>query len=157
MGPQEEPASFDSKSAGGEGRRTKASGAAEQPAPATLISFTVEAQTGRIVKVESVDAGGARQELTDEARAVLAAEQARATVEGVIEEAFEAGINYVLGAEDEEAPESDEDADLRRMLLRSLIRRSDVQRLVERDVLGRAIVGSLISQAASAGEGAAKH
>lgn len=160
MGPQEEPASFDPKSASGEGRKTKASASAEQPAPGTLVSFTVEAQTGRIVKVESVDPGGARQELTEEARAALARDQARATVEGVVEQAFEAGIDCVLGAEDEDAPESDEDADLRRMLLRSLIQRS-AARLVERDVLRRAIVGSLIRQAASASEtaaeGAARH
>ena len=82
MGPHDEPASFDPKSTGGETRKPKSSASANPGKSATLVSFTVDAETGRIVKVESVDAGGARQELSDEARTALARKQTRATVEG---------------------------------------------------------------------------
>ncbi|HEX4711900.1 hypothetical protein [Phenylobacterium sp.] len=156
MSPPDEPASFDPQTPG-EGRK-KASSSAEQPAAKNLIAITVDADTGRVVKIESVDAAGERHELTEDVRASLAHKQVRATVEGVVEEAFEAGIDLVLGAPGEaEGPDADEeDADLRRVLLRSLIRHSPAKRLVQRDVLAQAIVGSLIEQEAKA-EGAATH
>jgi len=156
MSPQDEPASFDPK-APGEGRK-KASSSAEQPAANNLLAFTVDVDTGQVVKIESVDTAGERHELSEDVRAGLASKQEKATVEAVVEQAFLAGIDVVLGAPGEgEAPEADEeDADLRRVLLRSLISHSPARRLVQRDVLARAIVGSLIEQEAKA-EGAATH
>jgi hypothetical protein len=160
MSPQDEPASFDPQTPG-EGRK-KTSSSAEQPAAKNLIAFTVEADTGRVVKIESVDAAGEHHELSEDVRASLARKQAKATVEAVVEQAFEAGIDVVLGASAEaEGPDADEeDADLRRVLLRSLIRHSPAKRLVQREVLAQAIVGSLIEQDATRepkAEGAAKH
>jgi hypothetical protein len=160
MNPQDEPASFDPKTPG-EGRK-KSSSSAEQPAARNLISITVDADTGRVVKIESVDTAGERHELSEDVRASLASKQEKATVAAVVEQAFEAGIDFVLGAPGEgEASEADEeDADLRRVLLRSLIRHSPAKRLVQRDVLAQAIVGSLIEQEATReakAEGAATH
>jgi hypothetical protein len=148
MGPHDEPATFDPKPSG-EGRK-KASSTAEPPASNNLIAFTVDADTGRVVKVETVDAGGQHHELSEDVRANLARKQEKPTVEAVIEQAFEAGIDCALGGPDEgEAPEADEDdADLRRVLVRSLIRHSAAKRLVQRDLLAQAIVGSLIEQEA---------
>src|SRR5271169_6227462 len=80
-----------------------------------LLTVTIETKTGQIVKIEGVDAAGARHELSDEELARLAKERGKATLETVLEQAFEAGIASVLGDEgDEDEPqESEEDADLR--------------------------------------------
>jgi hypothetical protein len=160
MSPQDEPTSFEPKTPG-EGRK-KTSSSAEQPAANNLIAFTVDADTGRVVKIESVDAAGEHHELSEDVRASLARKPVNATVEAVVEQAFEAGIDVVLGSPGEgENPEADEeDADLRRVLLRSLIRHSPAKRLVQRDVLAQAIVGSLIEQEGTGeakAEGAATH
>jgi hypothetical protein len=98
-----------------------------------------------------VDAAGTRHELSDQERADIAGKQPEATLESIVEQAFEAGIDCVLGdaARDEEPPESGEDAELSRALVRSLIGHSAAKRLVERDVLSRAIVGTLIANASS--------
>jgi len=45
--------------------------------------------------------------------------------------------------------ESEEDAELSRLLLRSLIQRSAAKTMIERDVLSRTIVGALLEQAAA--------
>jgi hypothetical protein len=109
---------------------------------------TLDAATGRIVKIEGIDATGARRELPEDKRTRLA--EAGVTLQGIVEQAFEAGIAYVLGdrAGEEEPPESDDDAELSRMLLQSLIKHSAVERLMQRETLARAIVGTLIEQAA---------
>ena len=100
-----------------------------------------------------MDGAGARHDLSDEQRARLAGSPAKATLEGVIEQAFQAGIDCVLGAEagGGEAAESKEDAELSHLLLRSLIERSGAKRLLRRDLLHRAIVATLIEQAAAPG------
>jgi len=129
----------------------------------TLVAFTIDAGTGRTVKVEGVDASGARHELSGAEEASLAKTGTGATLESVVEQAFEAGVSCLLGeAADEEAtPESEEEAVLCRKLLRSLIGRSAARSLVRRDVLRRAIVRTLIEDAAGSrgpqSEGAVAH
>jgi hypothetical protein len=125
--------------------------ATEAASSADLVAFTVEAGTGRIVKIEAVDASGAHHELTEVEKARLAKSEAKATVEGIVEQAFEAGIGCVLGAGggEKEGPDSEEEAELRQVLLRSLIKRSAARRLMKREVLSQAIVGTLIEHAAS--------
>jgi hypothetical protein len=150
--PIDEPSSFEPNAAASEGRKPRAAGATpEQAAPADLIAFTVDAANGRIVKIEGVDEAGGRHELSDDQRARLARSEMKATLERVIEQAFQAGIDCVLGAEagEEEPTESTEDAELSGILLRSLIERSRAKRLMQRDALHRAIVGTLIQQAAA--------
>ena len=152
--PIDEPASFEPKTAAAEGRKPKSTASApEQASPADLVALTVDAANGRIVKIEGVDGAGARHDLSDEQRARLAGSPAKATLEGVIEQAFQAGIDCVRGAEagGGEAAESKEDAELSHLLLRSPIERSGAKRLLRRDLLHRAIVATLIEQAAAPG------
>ena len=77
-------------------------------------------------------------------------------MEAIIEQAFEAGIAYVLGDEgDEDDPmESEKDANLRHLLLRPLIENSSAKRLIRRDVLSRAILKTLIDHATGSRPGA---
>ena len=117
-----------------------------------LLNVTIHAKTGQIVKIERVN-GRVHHELTAEEKASLAKESGRATLEAIIEEAFEAGMAYVLedgGDEDDlmesekDLMESEKDANLRHLLLRPLLENSAAKRLVRRDVLSRAILKSLI-------------
>jgi hypothetical protein len=153
MSPIDEGASFERKTTAAQGRKPKAaaSGATEQPAPPDLVALTVDATTGRIVSVERVDAAGARHALSAEDESRLVGRQAKATLEQIVEQAFEAGIDCVLNefAADPEQSESAGDAELSRMLLRSLMESSGVRRLVRRDVLNQAMIGTLIEQAAA--------
>ena len=151
MSPIDEPLSSEPTSSTPGGRKSKTSSAATEPAPsADLLAFTVDAANGRIIKVEGVDAAGAHRELSKDERAHLVETVAKATLERVVEQAFEAGIDCALGADaDEETAESDGDAEVSRLLLRSLMERSGARRLMQREVLSRAIVGTLIEQAAA--------
>ena len=122
--------------------------------------MTFDAATGQVVRVEGVDAAGGRHDLSDDEKAKLAQTEAGETLQGVIEEAFEAGIACALGDQvGETEPESEEDAELSRMLLRSLIQHSPAQRFMQRERLGRTIVRSLVQAALVApdAENAATH
>src|SRR6516165_5066164 len=62
------------------------------PQPAShpdLLLVTIQVKTGEIVKVETADSSGSRHELTDKDKAGLGKEAAKATLEGLVEEAFE--------------------------------------------------------------------
>ena len=131
--------------------------AASQSSPsAGLITATIEAATGKIVDIRSVDEEGEVSELTADAGAKLSKQSGGATLEDLFEQAFEAGIGCVLGdtAGDAEAmeAESEEDALLRREILRPMIEKSAARGLMGQEVLGRAIVGTLIQRAARASE-----
>jgi hypothetical protein len=125
-----------------------------------LITATIEAATGKIVAVRSVDDEGEASDLTTDRRAKLAKESGGATLEDLFEQAFEAGIACVLGDSPEDADaieaESEEDAVLRREILRPMIEKSAARRLMRQEVLGRAIVGTLIQKAARGYETAAR-
>jgi hypothetical protein len=161
MCPIDEPSTFNPKPAPAEGAKTKAAPAAapEPQVNTALIAFTVDTETGRVIKLEGVGLDGGRAEIAEEVRTALA-EKGKSNLTDLVEQAFEAGVHCVLGSdasdEGEEAdPESEEDADLRRIILRSLIERSAAKRLIQREVLGKAIVGSLIAQGLSARAGGA--
>ena len=132
--------------------KRKSPSPASEPAPhPDLLTLTIHAKTGRTVKIESVDGTGTRHELSEEERANLAKEAGNATLEAMVEQAFEAGIACVLGdgAGEDGSPEPEEDAKLRRLLLQPLIEHSTARRLMQRDVLSRAILGTLIRHAVS--------
>ena len=82
-----------------------------------------------------------------------------ATLRDIVEQAFEAGVHCVLGqqGEEEDAEESEEDAVLSRMLLRSMIAESAAKRLMQFETLSPAIVGTLIERAAREAEAGAAH
>ena len=111
----------------------------------SLFAFTVDTNTGQVVTVEALDAAGARRKVSDSRMKVLARE-GRQRLESVVEEAFEAGIDCVLGDSDEklETKERDEDAQLRHDLIAPLIQNSAAGRRLKREVLQRAVLGTLI-------------
>lgn len=115
-----------------------------------LVSFTIDVKSGRIVKLEAVAAGGARRELSANETVRLA--QRGSTLEDVLERTFEAGITSVLdgAALDEGETETEDELKLRRLILRPMIEKSAAGRLMKRDVLGRAILGTLIKDAMAA-------
>jgi len=123
---------------------------ASEPLPHLDVStITIHAKTGRILRIESVDDSGARHELSDDEKASLEKEGVQTTLQDVIEQAFEAGIACMIGdgPGEDDSPESEESVELRRVLLRPLIEESAAKHLMQRDVLTRAIVGTLISEA----------
>lgn len=120
-----------------------------------LLTVTIHAKTGQIVKIEGVDSAGRHHELSDEEKTNLAREKSKATLEDIIEQAFEAGIACVLGDEDgkDDSPESAKDADVRRLLLRPLIEDGAAERLMQRDLLNRAMLTTLIQNSTSSRPG----
>jgi hypothetical protein len=130
MSPIDEPSTFTPKPATAESAKTKPAPAtaAETQTTTSLVAFTVDTETGRVTKLERVGAGGERSDITDDATAALM-EKAKTNLQDLVERAFEAGVHCVLGSDDAEDAEADEaesedDADLRRIILKSLIERS---------------------------------
>jgi hypothetical protein len=132
----------------GEKSKSPSSGATLRP---NLVAFTIDGNSGRIVKVEKVDSTGARRDLSDEDAASLAKGRTVPTLEAIIEQAFEAGIACVLGddAEQDEGQESKDDAALSRLLLMPLMERTPAHGLQQPEVLGKAILASAIEQTTS--------
>jgi hypothetical protein len=140
-----------SRSADKKSSEQKSSDDTSEPHP-DLLTVTIDTKTGQIIKIEGANGTRARHELSDEEKASLAKKAGRATLEAIIEEAFEAGIACGLGEEaDEDEPvESEKDANLRHLLLRPLIENSAAKRLMRRDVLSRAILKTLIAHGTGA-------
>jgi hypothetical protein len=120
------------------------------------LTITLHAETGQIVKIELVNGPRAHHELSEKEKADLAKVSGKVTLEAIVEQAFEAGMAYVLGDEDDEndSMESERDANLRHLLLRRLIENSAAKRLIRRDVLSRAILKTLIDNAPGSRPGA---
>ena len=109
------------------------------------LAFTLDANTGEILKFESVDAAGHRRELSKSERLDLAKQARGPGVQALVERAFEAGIGCVLDGEDEdEASETEDEAGLARILLKPLVEESTAARAMRREALRRAIVQTLI-------------
>lgn len=113
--------------------------------PGPLFAFTIDPHTAQIVRVEAVDASGARRELSNEEKENLLREDQR-RLEEVLEQAFEAGIACALGdeARQDRTEETAEDAELRHLLLSRLIEHSAGKHLLGRERLSQAIVDTLI-------------
>ena len=107
------------------------------------IVFTMRAPSGEVVKVEKVDAGGNRHELSREDISGLVGKNEVREIEDALDEAFEAGICSLLdpSSEVEENPETGDELALRRELLTLVIgagvRRRLQRRIVERVILSR--------------------
>lgn len=118
-----------------------------------LLAFTIDIETGQILKLEKVDSTGAHLELSDDETASLAASKGAPSLEAMIEQAFEAGFSCLLDqrqervrARDRDAEESDLERELRRTLLLSLIEKTPAQHLLDRNLLSRAILRTAIEQ-----------
>ena len=110
----------------------------------SLLAFTVDATTGDVVTVESLDASGARHKVSLRQQKTLA-RAGRERLESVLEEAFEAGIDCVLGEGDQpETAEGELDAKLRHDLIAPLIEASPAGRRLKRELLQHARLGPLI-------------
>ena len=137
-------------------KRKSSARTSEPPLHPDLLTVTIDANTGQIIKIEGANGARARHELSDAEKASLAKKMGRATLEAIIEEAFEAGIACGLGeGADEDEPEDEpvesvKDANLRHLLLRPLIENSAAKRLMRRDVLSRAILKTLIGHGTGA-------
>ena len=120
--------------------------------PGKLFTFTIDASTAQVVKLETEDASGTRHELSDEEKASLAQAGTEGSVEQFVERAFEAGIDCVLGSSEPEdkADEPADEAELRHLLVTPLIEHSPAKRLMQREALSRAILGTLIQHATRA-------
>ena len=113
-----------------------------------LFAFTIDASTGQITGLEKVDSSGARRQLSEQDKASLQASKSWHTLEALVEQAFEAGIACALGSGDEkdEAQELEDEAEVRRTLLLPLMERSRTMTLLQRSVLGQAILASALQQ-----------
>ena len=114
--------------------------------PPRRLAFTFDASTGEIVKAENVDSGGQRRELSKADKLDLAKEHPGAGVDTLVERAFEAGIASLLDEEDrkEEESETEDEAGVRRILLKPLMAGTYAIRAARREVLRKAIVQTLI-------------
>ena len=111
------------------------------------VTITIDAESAEVVRVEGVDATGARHELSDDEKASFIKERRDERVADLVEQAFEAGIASVLGVGDEEEEKTEEssaDVEFRRQLLAPLLERSGLGNLRERPAVKRAILGTLI-------------
>jgi len=111
-----------------------------------FLTFTIDADTAQIVKLETQDANGARHELSDDERTTLSRERGVGRLEDVVEQAFEAGIACVLGdaLRGEHTEESEGDRELRHLLVGSLIEGSGAKRLLQQETLNRILLKTLI-------------
>lgn len=123
------------------------------PLSGRLFAFTIDASTGQVLKLESLDASGSRRELSEEEKVSLAEAGGDERLEQFVEKAFEAGIACVLGEDNSQhaTEEPAEEAELRQLLLTPLIERSPVKRLMQREALNRAILGTLLQRATKKG------
>lgn len=123
------------------GRKTKTDGPA-----ARFFVFTIDADNAEIVKVERLGQRGERRELSEEDKTKLLQGQSDDRLEDMLERTFEAGIACALGNETADAgkPETDEDAELRHLLLARLIEHSDVPQILRSGALTRGFLGALI-------------
>ena len=119
-------AAADAKRRGGKNPAPKSPTTSEPASDSDLLTITIQAKTGQIIKIQSAEGGDGRNELSDQERADLLKKGAKDTLEALIEQAFEAGIACVLGdaVGRSEAEESEEEADLRHLLLEPLSRPS---------------------------------
>jgi hypothetical protein len=120
-----------------------------------LVIVTLRASNGSIVKIEGMEPGGERHQMSAAEAAQLLGDRTKSTVEGLVHEAFEAGLAWVLddqsnGATDDAAGDSQEYAALHDDLLDDLIEHSPAKRLLRRDVLHGAVLRTIISEAAGA-------
>ena len=123
----------------------------EAPAkpPGGIYSFTVNTADGKILTVERVDPTGQRHPLTADDKRQLATGEPVMPLRHLVEQAFEAGIECVLG----EGPakhdaESKEDGELSGILIQTLIEGGKAKELVKNERLHRAALATLIVHAA---------
>jgi len=119
---------------------------AADPVASRFLVFTIDADNAQIVKVEALNEHGKRRALSSEDKTRLMRERNDNHLEDMLERTFEAGIACALGDDtaQESKPETDEDAELRHLLLARLIEHSDARDILRRDALSRGFLEALI-------------
>jgi hypothetical protein len=136
----------------GQARAPRRPAAAAPESSEALVVVTLKVSDGQVLTIEAVEPGGARHELTAAEAAKLLGDRPNSTVEGLVHQAFEAGIAYVLddrqaSAADDASDESLEDSVLHDEVLDALFEQSPAKRLLRREVLNSALLGTIISGA----------
>jgi hypothetical protein len=121
--------------------------ATSKNAPPAVYSFTVDTANGRIITVESIDDHGLRHTLTPEDKAKFAKNHPAKPLRQLVEQAFEAGIEFVLGDGAADTSETKEDSELSGLLIQSMIEGSKAKTLVKSDTIDRAVIATLIGHA----------
>jgi hypothetical protein len=118
---------------------TEAAGTTEET---EQLVVTINHAMGTIVKVERIDKAGKHQELSEQDCAKLVGNDEVEEIEAALEEAFEAGVNGVLGDEYETDGEyeDDEDKSIRRFLISELL----VGRSVRRRIMHRLLLSRML-------------
>lgn len=119
-----------------------------------IYRLTIDADQGRILKLEKIDSNGMQHELSNQEQAMLARSDPGPTLKTMIEQSFEAGLNCLLDAADEQddAQEPREVVELRRTLLQSLISQTKASALLHDKALGAAIVRTAFQEACRSAE-----
>jgi len=121
---------------------------AEAAPAAERLTFTIDPRTGRVDRLEKVDAGGDRREFEPQDQVRLGMEKGARSLEQIVERAFLAGMEYALGDDEDEPDEPPSKAE--HELLRPLIQHSAARRLLQPEVLRRAALEDLVRDAISA-------
>ncbi len=122
-----------------------------EPARPERLAFTIDPATGQVDLIEAVGPGGVRRKLGAEDRARLAGRQGGRPLEAIVEQAFLAGMEYVLGDDEDDSAPSEAEHEL----LRPLIRQSAARRLMQPGVLRQAALEDLLQDAISTREAGA--
>jgi hypothetical protein len=122
------------------------------------LAFTLRPKTGELLKIESVDAAGNRRELSKSEIVELAKQTGGPGVEALVERAFEAGIASLLDDENEkdEEGETEDEAGVRQILLKSLIEGSAAARAIGREAQRQALIRTLIHDLANIASSSSK-
>lgn len=106
------------------------------------LVVTINPVMGGIVKVEKIDKAGKREDLSEEECGRLVGEDEVEEIQAALDEAFEAAIVGVMGAEnqDDEEYEDDEETAIRRFLIGDLL----IPRAVRRRILHRLLLSRLL-------------
>jgi hypothetical protein len=108
------------------------------------LVVTINPAVRRIVKVERVDKAGKHRELSSAECAKLVGEDEVAEIEAALEEAFEAGVDGVLGDEREAEGDDDEDDDEEKAIRRFLISDLLIGRSVRRRITHRLLLSRML-------------
>lgn len=109
------------------------------------LVFTLNAATGAVAKIEKIDEAGKRREIEKNETLKLVGKDNFHEIEAALDEAFEAGISSIFEPEDEEEEslESEEETELRRVLLTGIIGRN-VRRRLQRRLVQRLILSQTL-------------
>ena len=118
------------------------SGAANETAQ---LIFTLNTATGAVTKIEKIDEAGKRREVQKDETVKLVGKDNFHEIEAALDEAFEAGISSIFQPEEEEEEgvESEEETELRRVLLSGIVGRN-VRRRLQRRLVQRLILSQTL-------------